>query len=71
MTVFAPWPAAAWAKASAIRASGKRAVTSRLTPSFGISASARRKGRAAAERADDPQLTVGHVPEVERCAVGS
>jgi len=42
MTVLAPWPAAAWAKASPIRSSGKRAVISRLTPSFGMSASARR-----------------------------
>ena len=43
ITVFAPRPAAAWVKASSIRASGNFAPTSRLTPSFGSSASARRK----------------------------
>ncbi len=43
ITVFAPRPAAAWVKASSIRASGNFAPTSRFTPSFGSSASARRK----------------------------
>src|SRR5207302_5447863 len=43
MTVLAPFPAAAWAKASATRSSGKLAVTSRFTPSPGRRASARRK----------------------------
>ncbi len=43
MTVLAPCPAAAWAKASPIRSSGKRAVTSRLTPSLGMRARVRRK----------------------------
>ena len=55
MTVLAPCPAEAWAKASAMRESGKRAVTSFLTPSFGMRARARRK---AVPRPNAPPILI-------------
>src|SRR3989454_8916663 len=53
MTVLTPLPVAACAKASVMRESGKRAVTSRLMPSVGMRASARRK---AAPRPKAPRI---------------
>src|SRR5437773_556731 len=55
MTVLTPLPAAAWAKASPICSRGKRAVTSRLTPSLGMRASARRK---AVPRPKAPRILI-------------
>src|SRR2546425_1144853 len=55
MTVLTPLPAAAWAKVSPICSRGKRAVTSRLTPSLGMRASARRK---AVPRPKAPRILI-------------